>query len=400
MRSYVRDPNVHDLLATNASSKDITNFQSYKSGNIVLQDKASCFPAHLLLNSTPQITVLKDCIVEGDVLDGFAAPGNKTSHLASILATRANTGSPNAICKRAVFGCERDAKRSKTLEAMLARAGAGSMVEVLAKQDFLALAPEDSKFSNVTHLLLDPSCSGSGILGRQDVPILVLPKDSKIGNASDLKASDHKATGAGVNDRRRKRKRTITPQTMTVGQTPETDARTSSSPTIDIDRLHRLSNLQTRIIEHAFAFPNAKMAAYSTCSIHTIENECVALRALSSEIATRRGWRVLRRDEQPDGLKIWPHRGDILDREERTESMKEYLYAMTKEERVKFREACIRCRPGGEDGTMGFFVVGFVKDPQTLGDSDTVLSTRNNGKDLDGDESDEWEGLSSGYGDD
>ncbi|KAE9408384.1 hypothetical protein BT96DRAFT_697710 [Gymnopus androsaceus JB14] len=34
--------------------------------------------------------------------------------------------------------------------------------------DFLAIDPMDSKYSKVTHILLDPSCSGSGIVNRLD----------------------------------------------------------------------------------------------------------------------------------------------------------------------------------------------------------------------------------------
>lgn len=33
---------------------------------------------------------------------------------------------------------------------------------------FLETNPEDAQFSNVEYLLLDPSCSGSGIISRLD----------------------------------------------------------------------------------------------------------------------------------------------------------------------------------------------------------------------------------------
>jgi 16S rRNA C967 or C1407 C5-methylase (RsmB/RsmF family) len=35
-----------------------------------------------------------------------------------------------------------------------------------------------------------------------------------------------------------------------------------------------------------------------------IENEGVVARILNSQVAKERGWRLLRRDEQPDGLRI------------------------------------------------------------------------------------------------
>jgi putative methyltransferase len=49
---------------------------------------------------------------------------------------------------------------------MLARA---SCVNVSPRNsDFLATDPTDTAFTRVTHILLDPSCSGSGIVNRLD----------------------------------------------------------------------------------------------------------------------------------------------------------------------------------------------------------------------------------------
>jgi 25S rRNA (cytosine2278-C5)-methyltransferase len=394
-KAYVRDPNIPDLVATNVSMKEITNTRSYNAGKIILQDKASCLPTHLLLNSKPRLRALKDSISYGDVVDACAAPGNKTTHIASILATKDEAHWGKVRSKPVIFACERDAKRSETLEKMLDRAGVGSTTRVLAKQDFLALNPQDIKFSNVTHLLLDPSCSGSGILGREDVPNLVLPQDTRNRRNGTSMASDEKATGGGVKSGFRKRKREKPPKTASEEVHPAKAP--ISSPLVDKDRLRKLSNLQTRIIEHALAFSKAEVATYSTCSIHTVENEMVALRALSSEIARKRAWRILRRDEQPDGLRIWPHRGDDLDGNHSSgEVVKDLWSAMLKEEREEFREACIRCKPGGVDGTMGFFVVGFVRDPVPAGDLAYETSAVT---DVEGDdhtaEGEEWGGFSS-----
>jgi 25S rRNA (cytosine2278-C5)-methyltransferase len=46
----------------------------YKTGKIILQDKASCFPASVLLPSKGS-----------HVIDATAAPGNKTSHLSALM---------------------------------------------------------------------------------------------------------------------------------------------------------------------------------------------------------------------------------------------------------------------------------------------------------------------------
>lgn len=51
----------------------------YKSGKIILQDKASCFPAVVLAPPAAD-----DCVV----IDATAAPGNKTSHLSALMQNK------------------------------------------------------------------------------------------------------------------------------------------------------------------------------------------------------------------------------------------------------------------------------------------------------------------------
>ena len=70
-------------------TEDFHDSELYKDGSLILQDKASCFPAHVL-KPTPGA----HCI------DACAAPGNKTSHLAAMLG---NTGK--------VYAFDIDAKR-------------------------------------------------------------------------------------------------------------------------------------------------------------------------------------------------------------------------------------------------------------------------------------------------
>jgi putative methyltransferase len=110
-------------------------------------------------------------------------------------------------------------------------------------------------------------------------------------------------------------------------------------------------------------YPNARKITYSTCSIHAEENERVVVKALHSPAAD--GWRILRRNEQVEGLKGWPIRGqlkackgalDILGADEKENSTRNTDNAAT------IAEACIRCEKGTKEGTMGFFVAGFVKD--------------------------------------
>lgn len=384
-KAYILDINIPYLLATNASTREILNSSAYQQGKVILQDKASCFPAHLALNSKPDVCESSKRTGDGDILDACAAPGNKTSHVASILANKPCIITGKETGKPVVFACERDAKRSKTLRDMLDRAGALNKVVILGKQDFLALDPQDPMFRNVTHLLLDPSCSGSGIVNREDVPTLLLPKDPR---KRETHGPEHHRIENGIKKRRRDNPR----RRSSMDGPPITS---SSSPPIDADRLRKLSNLQTRIIEHAFTFPNARLVTYSTCSIHVTENEAVALRALKSAVARRLSWRLLRRDEQPDGLRIWPHRGNDLDGEPNQGVIEEGWNVMTAQERESFKEACIRCQPGGADGTMGFFVVGFVRDRWLEEKLDIEPSESDGGE---WDEGDEWQGFSADEG--
>lgn len=346
-RVYV-DPHIPDLLAVPPGVEFIAS-PAYKNGEVILQDKASCFPAYLLSGDTPEW--------EGDLVDGCAAPGNKTTHLAALL-------SKNGIKNSRVISMDASSARSKTLQKMVSAAGAAeNIVTVLPGQDFLAIDPQsDDRFANVTGLLLDPSCSGSGIIGRDDVPQLLLPR---IPETKSRKNQGKKRKRDEPHPAQAKSTQSTTPSTTDENDIPATG-------TLDNDRLTKLSNLQARIVEHALSFPAATRITYSTCSIHLTENESVVERVVNSDIAKRCGWRVLRRDEQPVGLRGWGHRGvksDPGNDKERVDLGEEEL------------DGCLRCWPGDEEGIGGFFVVGFVRDGQ-----DDIEN--------DGGKDDEWEGFS------
>ncbi|KAL2854101.1 S-adenosyl-L-methionine-dependent methyltransferase [Aspergillus pseudodeflectus] len=378
------DPHIPDLLAV-APGVDFSTSPAYKNGEIILQDKASCFPAYMLLGEDWE---------KGDLVDGCAAPGNKTTHMASLLyKARANaTGRRNVSSK--IISMDASAVRAKTLQKMVATAGADRLVTVLPGQDFLALDPEDPRFEDVTGLLLDPSCSGSGIIGRDDVPTLILPAGksaptpTKKGNQSKKRKRNEASTAT-----------TTATQTQlqtptSVSATDENDTPSTSEP-MNTERLLKLSNLQTRIVTHALSFPAATHISYSTCSIHIIENEAVVRRVLDSDIARRRGWRVLRRDEQPAGLRNWEHRG--IKTEEGKDGERREV-ELSEEE----LQGCLRCWPGDEEGTGGFFVVGFVRDGDCEIDGEDDAAKRRGNPTVSGSredededqEDDEWEGFS------
>jgi putative methyltransferase len=128
-------------------------------------------------------------------------------------------------------------------------------------------------------------------------------------------------------------------------------------------RLIALSDFQLRILQHAMAFASARRITYSTCSIHGEENEGVVVRALLSDAARDAGWRMMRRNEQVDGMKRWHRRGDVGAVESAVKSSEEPAGDLDMEE---VAEACIRCDKSSEDGTMGFFVAGFVRDESAI----------------------------------
>ncbi|OTB02262.1 hypothetical protein M426DRAFT_24887 [Hypoxylon sp. CI-4A] len=319
------DDHIPNLLAISPRF-EITKTEAYTSGAIILQDKASCFPAYLLDPHSE----------DGDVIDSCSAPGNKTTHLAAIVHSRIPE---NETCSQTVFAFEKDPKRSKTLEKMVKLAGAQEITRMSFGQDFLRVDPNSELFANVGCLLLDPSCSGSGIVGRDDMPTIHLPEAP---GAAASKPSPNPG---------RKRKRDDdasaakeTPQPVMVDDDGK-ETLVSSEKELKA-RLEALSSFQLTLLLHAFKFPAARKITYSTCSIHAEENEQVVLKALQSDIAKERGWRIATRDKQVRGLREWPVRGSV----EASNGDSEIA------------EACIRSYKDDGRGVMGFFVAGFIRD--------------------------------------
>ena len=101
LKQVMKDKDLDELLIF-SPHVDFHLEDIYQKGEIIIQDKASCFPAKLLspeLNST--------------VIDACAAPGNKTSHLAAIMK---NTGK--------IFAFDLSQQRLKLLQNLTSKAGA------------------------------------------------------------------------------------------------------------------------------------------------------------------------------------------------------------------------------------------------------------------------------------
>jgi putative methyltransferase len=326
------DEHVPNLVAVTPSF-EVIKTEAYKSGAIILQDKASCFPAYLLDPHSE----------DGDVIDSCAAPGNKTTHLASIVQSRVPE-TEERVSK--VYAFEKDRNRAKTLEKMVKLAGAKDIVRISFGQDFLKVDPEAALFKDVGCLLLDPSCSGSGIVGRDTLPTIHLPE---VGGAIPEKPGK---------DQGRKRKRAANDSEATEKQVLiDDDGKQTvvSSEEELVTRLEALSGFQLILLLHAFKFPSARKITYSTCSVHAQENEQVVIKALQSEIAKARGWRILTQDQQIRGMREWPVRGSV----EAADGDK------------IISDACIRSYKDDGRGVMGFFVAAFVRDvQQDAGDDD------------------------------
>ncbi|KAM0559555.1 hypothetical protein ACHAPJ_004078 [Fusarium lateritium] len=315
------DPHVPNLVAI-TSGIDLTKTEAYTSGKIILQDKASCFPAYLL---DPRSE-------DGDLIDACSAPGNKTTHLAAILKEhRPEFDTP----EQTIYAFEKDSRRAQTLDKMVKIAGSKPVTRIGFGQDFLQVDPESDNYKSVGALLLDPSCSGSGIVGRDSMPELHLPESpSNMGKGAATKP----------NNRKRKHDQVEAHPDRVMIDDDGNETAVKSEKDLEA-RLEALSSFQLTLLLHAFRFPSARKITYSTCSIHMQENERVVMRALESDIAKARGWRILVRKDQVSGMREWPVRG--------------LPAACGDNEEIS--EACIRSYKDDGQGVMGFFVAAFVR---------------------------------------
>jgi hypothetical protein len=78
-KGFSEDEHIPDLLLFNPQVR-FHEEEAHRSGKIILQDKASCFPATVLTHDTHEL--------RGDFIDATAAPGNKTTHLSALLGNK------------------------------------------------------------------------------------------------------------------------------------------------------------------------------------------------------------------------------------------------------------------------------------------------------------------------
>ena len=81
-RGFAKDEHITDLLLFPPDTQ-FSSDSLYHEGKIILQDKASCFPAFILAPQPREGMV---------VIDATAAPGNKTSHLCALMNNKGKVG--------------------------------------------------------------------------------------------------------------------------------------------------------------------------------------------------------------------------------------------------------------------------------------------------------------------
>ncbi|EKM58071.1 uncharacterized protein PHACADRAFT_139688 [Phanerochaete carnosa HHB-10118-sp] len=305
---FAKDEHICDLLLFPPDTQ-LSDDSLYREGKIILQDKASCFPSYILAPPTQDRAV---------VIDATAAPGNKTSHLCALMNNQGKA-SPIRFC---LFAFERDRKRFGTLKTMLSRARCQNIEAVNA--DFMTTSPNDGRFASVTHILLDPSCSGSGIVNRLDYL---------------LESGLHSY-----------------PQWSCTPPCTLTNLIEAENPEENEERLQKLASFQLLMIRHAMKFPSVQRVVYSTCSVHAAENEHVVREALRTQECKAGKFRLAPRSMV---LPTWQRRGlpEEMDTPDDAESL-------------------VRCLPG-EDATNGFFVSLFVREsPVPEGDHQNTVTKR------------------------
>ncbi|RLN97125.1 hypothetical protein BBJ28_00010136 [Nothophytophthora sp. Chile5] len=308
-----QDRDVRDLLVL-PSGTELHEHELVKSGKLVLQDKASCFPA-FVLHGEHADAVEK----QGDVIDACAAPGNKTSHVAMLLQQQDGGEDGHAATQRRVFAFDRSAKRLDLLKRRMELAGASTRVQA-ELQSFLEVPVDGEMYRNVRSILLDPSCSGSGMTNRLD-------------HLLDIASARDKVL--------------------------EPDAGAEYEEDV-AKRLQSLADFQLEALRKAFSFPQVERVVYSTCSIFQKEDEDVVAAALKSEENVR----AVRPFALKPCLRSWPRRGLEV--------------AGLSAEQAK---ALVRAN-GLEDSTNGFFVAYFERSDRVGDATATATPVAAKGEDL------------------
>ncbi|CAJ1010064.1 putative 16S rRNA methyltransferase RsmB/F [Leishmania naiffi] len=356
---FTQDPIVPDLLVFPPGT-DLHAHPAVRSGQLILQDRASCLPAAVLLDAVP-VEIIEDnkassssggggktkrhgkALVKAElednktataarkqleyVVDACAAPGNKTTQLAAL-------GAPHLK----IMATERDERRAELLSKRVTSLGAADYVNVV-NMDFFQLSSDDRAATE--GILLDPSCSASGVMTRVDVALQhhhVQQQQLGKGQPADRAVPSrqggrcgghHKNAAAGEGQLDDDIEEAITSGAIN----PDAQGNDFS---MKEERVEKLARLQRKLLAHSLlSFDNCRTVVYSTCSVHEEENEGVVRQVLDDERVKARGWRLS--NIMPD---TWKTRG--VEREDEAHPL----------------HFTIRCDPS-TDATNGFYVARF-----------------------------------------
>jgi len=302
------------LFAKDCNRKKLSGMKMVKNGELILQGKSSCMPAHCLLvnederDGRDDMSAIFERIRQSDVIDACAAPGNKTTHLAALLDKKNNTYNRGGK----VFAFEKDHRRAQRLRDTVDLYGCSKTV-VVAKKNFLEVDVNDAKYRNVRSILLDPSCSGSGtVQNRGDALMEYALKDGYDDDDDDDNRSEKiKREEEEENEEEQTRKK----------------------------RAMSLQKFQLEALSHAMRFPGVLRISYSTCSIYREENEDVVQKVMP--LAEELGFELAK------CLPKWPRRG--------------FAEVLGTTEAAKV----VRVNPLEGDDCEGFFVAVFQRKKET-----------------------------------
>ncbi|OEU17417.1 S-adenosyl-L-methionine-dependent methyltransferase [Fragilariopsis cylindrus CCMP1102] len=196
------------------------------SQKVILQDKSSCFSALCLVHGFGDNNNGSNNSKDNGYhyLDACAAPGNKTCHLAALV----QAGKANDSRSSIIYALDKSPDRYKLLKRRMDELVPQRTVQC-HNFDFFDDNIDNKLFKRIRAIMLDPSCSGSGMT------------------------------------------------------TNHTENSINRDPLFSNDRIKTLSNFQfTALLHAATDFPHVDRIVYSTCSLYVEENEGVVQRLLTS----------------------------------------------------------------------------------------------------------------------
>jgi len=280
------DPHIPDLLVLDHTPQSRALLQDLViSQKVILQDKSSCFSALCMVHGFGDSNNDSSSSSKGkpfDYLDACAAPGNKTSHLAALVRNVQKDDHDGRVST--IHALDMSPDRYKLLKRRMGELDPQGIVQC-HNLDFFEVSKQkygenqqnnnieiDKKIKNVQAIMLDPSCSGSGM------------------------TSNH------------------------------TENSISRDPLFSNDRIKTLSNFQFQALYHATTdFPKVDRVVYSTCSLYVQENEGVVQRLLSSNS----NWELC----PPTCLESWHRRGLVI--EDDNESNKDSSFVSLTQDQAK-----------------------------------------------------------------